>query len=258
MTTNTMVVAGVDTHADTHHAAVVDTAGRQLGDASFPATARGYEALAAFVTSFGDLVRIGIEGTGSYGAGLSRRLRERGIEVVEVIRPNRQTRRMRGKSDPIDAYAAARTALTEQDAPVPKSGTGQVEHVRYLLAARRSAIKARTSAQVQIKTLLVTAPDALRSRFRNMSDQALIATLGRTHAGPHDPIGYALKILARRHQNLTGEIADLDAVLAPLIVSTNPALAATKGVGPVVAAQLLVTAGDNPDRLRNEAAFAAL
>lgn len=252
------VIAGVDTHADTHHAAVIDTNGKHLGDMQFPTTHAGYAALLGFIASFGTVVRVGIEGTGSYGAGLSRHLRDAGFEVVEVIRPNRQVRRMRGKSDPIDAYAAAATALAESQHPVPKSADGPVEAIRYLLVTRRSAVKARTAAQIQIKTLLVTAPELLRQRFRSMTDKALIQGLARLRPSPADPIAAALKSLARRHQQLTAEVTELESMLLPLVAQTNPALAAAKGIGPVTAAQLLVTAGDNPDRLRSEAAFAAL
>ncbi|KRE23333.1 IS110 family transposase [Agromyces sp. Soil535] len=252
------VIAGVDTHADTHHAAVIDTNGKHLGDMQFPTTHGGYAALLGFIASFGAVVRIGIEGTGSYGAGLSRYLRDAGLEVVEVIRPNRQVRRMRGKSDPIDAYAAAATALAESQHPVPKSADGPVEAIRYLLVTRRSAVKARTAAQIQIKTLLVTAPEPLRQRFRGATDKSLIHGLARLRPSSADPIVAALKSLARRHQQLSAEVAELESMLAPLVVETNPALAAAKGIGPVTAAQLLVTAGDNPERLHSEAAFAAL
>jgi len=252
------VIGGVDTHADTHHAAVIDTNGRQLGDAKFPATAAGYVALCAFLAACGTVTRVGVEGTGSYGAGLARHLRAVGLEVVEVIRPNRQARRLRGKSDPIDAYAAATTALAEAVHPVPKSADGQVEAIRYLLVARRSAVKARTAAQVQIKTLLITAPEPMRHRYRDLSDKALIDALARTRPTAAHPIAQALKSLGRRHEQLTAEIAELEATLAPLVKAANPALAATKGIGVITAAQLLVTAGDNPDRLRSEAAFAAL
>ncbi|MBS1674907.1 MAG: IS110 family transposase [Actinobacteria bacterium] len=262
MTTITReVVGGVDTHADTHHAAVIDTTGRKLGDAQFPTTPAGYAALLAFLISFGILLRVGIEGTGSYGAGLARFLRGEDIELAEVIRPNRQIRRMRGKSDPIDAYAAAATALAEPGLPVPKTADGTVEAIRQLLVARRSAVKARTAAQVQIKTLLITAPDQVRMKYRGMTDTALITTLSHTRGNDDTTVDAtlrALRSLARRHQHLASEITDLDQALETLVTDTNPALAATKGVGPVTAAQLLVTAGDNPHRLRSEAAFAAL
>lgn len=253
--------AGVDTHADTHHAAVIDQNGKHLADAQFPTTPEGYAALTAFILMFGVLVRVGIEGTGSYGAGLSRHLTGLGHRVIEVIRPNRQLRRMNGKSDPIDAYAAAKTALTDPKQPAPKTGDGNVEQIRYLFAARRSAIKARTATQVQIKSLLVTAPMFLRERFRDATDTALITGLADFDIRPfpeHQGIVIALRALARRHRYVAAEIRSLDQELETLTEHTNPALYAAPGVGPVTAAQLLITAGDNPGRLRSEAAFAAL
>ncbi|MFC7765754.1 IS110 family RNA-guided transposase [Leucobacter soli] len=210
---------------------------------------------------YGLLVRVGIEGTGSYGAGLTRHLTTLGHQVIEVIRPNRQVRRMNGKSDPIDAYAAAKTALTEPHQPTPKSGDGNAEQIRYLFTARRSAIKARTAAQVQIKSLLVTAPTFLRERFRDATDAALITGLADFDIRPYPKqqgVVMALRALARRHRYIAAEIRSLDHELGTLTTSTNPALAAAAGVGPVTAAQLLITAGDNPDRLRSEAAFVAL
>uniref|UniRef100_UPI001C407319 IS110 family transposase n=1 Tax=Leucobacter soli TaxID=2812850 RepID=UPI001C407319 len=230
-------------------------------DAEFPTTPAGYAALTAFILMYGLLVRVGIEGTGSYGAGLTRHLTTLGHQVIEVIRPNRQVRRMNGKSDPIDAYAAAKTALTEPHQPTPKSGDGNAEQIRYLFTARRSAIKARTAAQVQIKSLLVTAPTFLRERFRDATDAALITGLADFDIRPYPKqqgVVMALRALARRHRYIAAEIRSLDHELGTLTTSTNPALAAAAGVGPVTAAQLLITAGDNPDRLRSEAAFAAL
>lgn len=245
-TTPVEVIGGVDTHADTHHAAVIDGNGKHLGDAQFPTTQAGYAALSAFLTAFGTVVRVGVEGTGSYGAGLTRHLREHALEVVEVIRPNRQLRRLRGKSDPIDAYAAATTALATTEHSAPKITTGTTEAIRYLMVARRSAVKARTAAQVQIKSLLITAPTSIRERFHDASDKALIEGLSRMRPNPADavlgPIVLALKTLARRHQQHTEEITELEAALHPLVSDANPALVAAKGIGTVTAAQLLITA----------------
>ncbi len=256
------VVAGVDTHADTHHVAVIDTTGRRLADAAFPATSAGYAALLAFVLSLGELLRVGIEGTGSYGAGLNRFLQARQILTREVIRPNRQTRRLRGKTDPIDAYAAAVTVLTDDGrAPLPKTGIGDVEAIRALLIARRSAIKARSSAITQIKSLLVTAPPALREQAQPLRDDTLIVFLAR-RSSDSDPVltavRQALRSLALRYQQLTKEADTLENSLTALVAQTAPALLAARGIGTITAAQLLVTAGDNPDRLRSEPAFAAL
>ncbi|SJN09521.1 Mobile element protein [Leucobacter sp. 7(1)] len=253
--------AGVDTHADTHHAAIIDQNGKHLVDAQFPTTPAGYTALTAFILMHGVLVRVGIEGTGSYGAGLARHLTALGHHVIEVIRPNRQLRRINGKSDPVDAYAAARTALTQTKQATPKSGDGNVEQIRYLVTARRSAIKARVAAQVQIKSLLVTAPVLLRERFREVPDETLItrlADLDIRRYPENQGVVIALRALARRHRYIAAEIHTLDQELKTLTECTNPALLAAQGVGPVTAAQLLITGGDNTGRLRSEAAFAAL
>jgi transposase len=258
------VIGGIDTHADTHHAAVITTTGARLGDAAFPTTAQGYRDLLAFVTGLGRITTIGVEGTSSYGAEITRFLRQAGVRVVEVVRPARQIRRRRGKSDPIDAYAAAQTVLAGHDLlPTPKHADGDVEAIRVLTVARRSAIKARTAASVQIKSLLVTAPDGLRARFRDLSDRDLLARLavlrpGPAVAGVEPATLHALRHLARRHRTLTQEIAELETDLDTIVARTAPALRAAFGVGPATAAPLLITAGDNPDRLRSEASFAAL
>lgn len=256
------VIAGVDTHSLTHHVGVVDSNGLHLGDRGFPTTAAGHAALASFVTAFGTVARVGVEGTGSYGAALSRHLRSEGFTVAEVIRPKRAQRR-RGKSDPIDAYAAAAQTLADPHLPVPKDTDGLVEQIRVLLTARRSAVKSRSAATRQIKSLLVTAPDLIRDRWRSMSDHALLTGLAATRpdaatVSVAGALGQALPLLARRHAYLTGEIETLDTDLDALVHQANPALVATFGVGVTTAAQLLVTGGDNPDRLHCEAAFAAL
>ncbi|MEQ4305954.1 IS110 family transposase [Plantactinospora sp. B6F1] len=258
------VTGGVDTHRDTHTAAAVDAAGRVLGSAQFDATTAGYAALLGWLRSFGALVLVGVEGTGAYGAGLARHLRAAGIRLVEVDRPDRKARRWQGKSDPVDAEAAARAALAAHRTGIPKDRDGQVEALRNLRVARRSAVTARADTQRQMKTLIVTAPEPVRVRLRRLSVRELVATCAEAasqygHVGdPATAVMIALRSLARRHQQLSTEIADLDALIAPLVTAINPRLLAAKGVGPEVAGQLLVTAGDNPDRLRSEAAFAML
>ena len=258
------VVAGVDTHKDTHHVAVVAAGtGVRLGDLKVPATPAGYERLLGFVGSFGTVSLIGVEGTNSYGAGLARSLTTAGVAIREVIRPKRAQRR-RGKSDPIDAYAAAQQALAEPDTlPVAKSSDGPVEQIRVLMAVRRSAMKARVAAVRQLKSLLITAPDPVRTRFTDMDGDHLIDTLAGTRPGlAVDTVttatGQALRRLARRHRNLTAEIAEIDVELRVLATQVAPAMFATKGFGVITTATLLITAGDNPDRLRSEASFAAL
>ncbi|GAA3227180.1 hypothetical protein GCM10020256_45800 [Streptomyces thermocoprophilus] len=152
------ITGGVDTHGLTHHAAVIDTVGRHLADREFPATIRGYRDLLDWMRSHGELVAVGVEGTGAYGAELARVLTAAGVTVIDVDRPDRKTRRMKGKSDPIDAYAAAMAVLSGRATGIPKSRDGLVESVRVLRIARRSAVKARTQAMNQIRGLLVSAP----------------------------------------------------------------------------------------------------
>ncbi|GAA0908087.1 IS110 family transposase [Virgisporangium aurantiacum] len=258
------VTGGVDTHQDTHTAAVIDPIGRVLGTQQFPATAAGYAALLAWIRGFGRASRIGVEGTGAYGAGLARRLRSEGMQVIEVDRPNRKTRRFQGKSDPIDAIAAAKAALAGERTGIPKQRNGRVEALRNLRVARRSAVDQRADTQRQIKTLIVTAPDELRAQLRRLAVKQLITTCAnlrpdRTDATtPSTAAKIALRSLARRHQQLAVEVADLDELLEPLVAAINPALVAVNGVGADTAGQLLVTAGENHDRLTNEAAFAML
>jgi transposase len=258
------VTGGVDTHKDTHTAAALDASGRLLGHREFAATAAGYAALLAWLGTLGQLVRVGVEGSGVYGAGLARFLQAAGVELVEVDRPDRKTRRWQGKSDPVDAEAAARAAQAGRASGVPKTRGGKVDALRALRVARRSAVAARADAQRQIKALIVTAPDALRMTLRGLGDRELIAhcaTRRPDRAAVGDPTVatmLALRALARRHQQLSVEIDELDALIGPLVTAINPTLIGLSGVGTDVAGQLLVTAGDNPQRLRSEAAFAML
>ena len=264
------VVGGVDTHRDTHTAAAVDATGVLLGTATFPATGDGYRELLAWLEVFGPVSAVGVEGTGAYGAGLAGYLTVRQVMVLEVDRPDRRTRRARGKSDPIDAEAAARAVLAGDRARVstPKHHTGATEALRALRVARRSAVQARKIVLQQIHGLLVTAPEPLRGQLRRLGLTALVTSCAAEDAGEladparlGDPVTatrLALHHLARRHQHLSGEIAATDEVITGLIGQINPALLDVFGVGPDSAGQLLVTAGDNPARLRSEASFAHL
>jgi transposase len=206
------VVGGVDTHADSLHVAAIDPVGRALGDQEFPTTPSGYAQALAFLTGFGELVLLGIEGTSSYGAGITRVARAAGIEVVEVTRPDRSVRRMRGKSDPIDAYQAAQLALVGRATAAPKDES--VEALRALNNARRSAIKARTAAMNQIHHLLITAPAPVREKYRPLKEKALITALTGCRPASQEPTARgvltALKALAKRHQFLTGQARDLE------------------------------------------------
>ncbi|KOV25358.1 transposase [Streptomyces sp. XY431] len=257
------ITGGVDTHGLTHHAAVIDPLGRHLADREFPATVRGYRDLLDWMRSHGALSAVGVEGTGAYGAELARVLAAAGVTVVDVDRPDRKTRRMKGKSDPIDAYAAATAVASGRATGVPKSRDGLVEAVRVLRVTRRSAVKARTQAMNQIRSMLVSAPAALREQVAALDRAALIRTLARLRSGgnlstPLAATRAALRRLARRHQSLDSEISELDAEIGPLVRQAAPQLLALFGVGPETAGQLLASAGDNPERMRSEAAFAHL
>ena len=257
------VFGGVDTHRDAHVAALVDGVGRVLGSESFRADEAGYGRMVAWMQGMGHLVRVGVEGTGSYGAGLARYLTAAGVEVVEVNRPNRQLRRLGGgKSDSVDAEAAARAAASGQVRAVPKSGDGPVECLRMLLVARRSATKARTQAANQIHSLAVTAPEVVKHQLRGLNLKARVRVCARWRPGDAlTTVAFAkraLRHLARRYRALDTEIAQLEVDIRRLCAETNPALLAAAGVGPDTASVLLVAAGDNPERMKSERSFAAL
>jgi transposase len=256
------VTVGVDTHLDQHVAAVIDQAGRLLDTKAFAASTRGYVALVTWAEGFGPVARIGVEGTGTYGAGLARFARAYGLQVVEVNRPDRSTRRRHGKSDPIDAQAAARATLAGVAATTPKTREGQVEMIRVLRVARRGALKARVAAAEQLHGVLHSAPEELRQPLLNLKTKTLVKLCAAMRPGPlASPTAAtktSLRTLARRWQQLQAELDQLDGQLQALVGAAAPTLLALPGVGVDTAGQLLVTAGDNPQRLRSEAAFAHL
>jgi transposase len=258
----TLVILGVDTHADAHVAVALDGLGRRLGHKTVPSTEAGYAALVGWAEEFGTLARAGVEGSGSFGVGLARFLCTRGVEVFEVNRPNRQHRRRFGKHDTTDAEAAARALQADTATGEPKSADGIAEMVRTLHVARRSALKARTQAANQLRALLLTAPEELKAQLRGLSTAKLVATAARFRPGyPKDPrvaTKLAMRSLARRHLRLSEEIAELERHIARLVSEAVPALTALRGVGTDTAASLLVAVGDNPERLRSEASFARL
>jgi transposase len=260
--TMTRVTGGVDTHLDVHVAAALDEIGGLLATASFRADAAGYRQLLGWLRGFGEVVKVGVEGTGSYGAGLSRRLHAEGVFVVEVDRPNRRKRRRSGKTDTLDAINAARAALSGEAAGAAKTRTGNVESIRVLRVARGSARVARTQALNQMRSLVCTAPEDLRERLRDLSIVALVQVCAGLRPGTDADVSAATKLalrtLGRRVLELESEIDLVDATLRPLVTATAPALVAAYGVGPDTAGALLVAAGDNPDRLRSEACFARL
>jgi transposase len=257
------VTVGVDTHGEIHVAAAFTSdLGRPLGHLEIPTTPTGYRRLLRWARGLGAPVQFGVEGTGSFGVGLTRFLRNEGCMVIEVNRPNRQTRRSRGKSDPVDAEAAARAVLSGQAAVVAKDDQALVGMICSLRVARRSAMKMRTQISNQMHALLVTAPAELRERLRPLSSDQLINVAAGLRPGPvTTPMAatkLALKGLALRHQLLTEEVMTLDVELSRLTMEAAPALCSLIGVGPDVAGALLVAVGDNPSRFRSEGSFANL
>jgi transposase len=256
------VTGGVDTHRDTHMVAALDQRGAQLGVREFTTTPAGHRETLCWLESFGTIDRVGVEGTGTYGAGLTRFLHRNEVAVVEVACGDRQARRSHGKSDPVDAIAAARSAQSGKATTVPKSGTGNVEAIRALRMVRKSATRDRTGAINQMRALIVTAPDELRETFRGISIAKLVNNAARLRPTDATTVEaatkFALRELARRVQSLNAEIKRVNDVLGPLVTTTAPNLVARIGVGTDTAATLLIAAGDNPDRLRSEASFAHL
>jgi len=257
------VTGGVDTHLDVNVAAALNDIGGLLGVESFSTDAAGHLRLLGWLQSLGTVTRVGVEGTGSYGVGLARALRAADIEVVEVDRPNRLVRRRQGKSDPLDAIEAARAVLSGRASGLAKTRDGNVEAIRALLVAKRSGRSTRTQSLNQLRHLGFCAPDQLRQRFHGLTSVQLASQAAALRPGRgSDPVVFATKTamraLGRRVLLLDQEKADLDLLLGDLVTVTSPELLAVYGVGVDTAAILLVTAGDNPERLRSEAAWAHL
>ena len=233
-----------------------------MATAEFTTTSSGYRQLLAWMRSHGELVAVGVEGCGSWGAGLARHLSAAGVRVVEVNRPNRQNRRRRGKSDVIDAEAAARAVLAGDARVTPKAQTGPVEAVRQLRVARAGAMKARTAAANQLHSLCDTAPDAVRSQLVGLPLKRIVAIAERWRPGDDMTVEAsarrALRSVARRWRSLDDEARTLRSDIRTILNEIAPDLLAVHGVGDHTAGQLLVTAGDNPDRLDHEKSFAAL
>lgn len=262
--TPVLVTAGVDTHRDNHVAAALDQMGRVLATASFPATGSGFVELTDWLSGFGELVAVGVEGTGSYGAGLARYLAGEAIEVREVIRPNRQHRRRYGKADHTDAVAAGRAVQSGEASAKMRHTQGGTESLRMLRIARSSAVKSQTMVGNQIRSVLATGPIELAERFAAKSINAVAAEASRLRprgdlADPVQATKTALQSLGRRHQALREEIDQLGAAIDQLVSQTAPPpLLDECGIGPINATDLLIAFGSNPDRVHSEAAFAAL
>jgi transposase len=260
-----VVVAGVDAHTDEHHVAVLDPQGRSLGAAAFPADAGGYARLIGWLRSHGEIERIGVESTGAYAAGLVRALLAEGISVLEVNQPHPHAHQRLGKSDPIDAELAARAALSGSASALAKDRSGIVEAIRQLSVGRAGALEARTAALQQLDDLIITAPEGLRATLRRprtlKARAALCLRLRPNERRLHEPVEaakLALRSLARRVEYLDEEMVALDRQLERLVATAAARTVALYGVGTQAASQLLITAGQNIDRLRSEAAFAKL
>ena len=224
------ITGGVDTHAGTHVAAALDSIGGLLGVQEFPVTSAGYARLLGWLGGFGTVALVGIEGTGSYGAGLARHITAAGIRVVEVDRSDRQDRRRQGKSDPLDAVSAARAAQSGRARGAPKGRDGAVEAIRALMVAKRSARSERTQTINQARSLIVTGPDDLRARFTGHTVTALVSELAALRPRPGAVVGYATRIalreLGRRAEFLDGQLERLDELIVPLVTARAPGLLA--------------------------------
>ena len=255
------ITGGVDTHLDVHVVAALDGLGALLGTESFATTPAGYRQALRWLRSHGEVELVGVEGTGSYGVGLTRHLLDEGVAVIEVDRPNRQRRRKRGKSDPQDAIAAARAAQSGDATGAAKTRNGSVEAMRVLRVIRSSARSDRTRALNQMRSLVSTAPDDVREQLRGLTIFRLVERASSFRPRGNDVSAttrLALRTLARRVQALDAEMAEAKDRIAELVAETAPELLARSCVGVDSASALLVAAGDNPERLRSERTFAHL
>jgi transposase len=256
------VVIGVDTHKHIHVAVALDELGTRLDAQRFPADAAGYRALIDWAAELGTKLVFAIEGTGSYGAGLASAVRRRGIGVVEVARADRRDRRLRGKSDTIDAENAARAVLAGNATATPKNADGIVEMLRQIKVAKDIAVKARTAAMISLKQVLVNADPALREVLQPLTKMALIDRCAGLRPGTVDTVTAAtkhtLRAIARRWQQLDEEIKAHEQLMERLVRELAPQMVDAFGIGPDTAAEILIVAGDNPERIRSEAAFAKM
>ncbi len=258
----TNIIVGVDTHKYVHVAVAIDRLGTRIGAYTVSADRAGYAELVAWARTLGPIDAFGIEGTGSYGVGLASYVRRHAIRVVEVSHCDRRKRRNNGKSDTLDAETAARAVLGGIATAVPKSADGAAEMVRQIKVARDTAVKARSAAIITLKTLIVNAPGELRETLEPLTDRKLVdrcaglrpGTMGDTTASTK----HALRALAARWLALSAEIDTHDDALGTITQAAAPTLREAFGIGADSAAEMMIVAGDNPTRLRSEAAFAKL
>ncbi len=258
----TAVIVGVDTHKYVHVAVAINALGARLANLSAPANRAGYAELVAWARSLGTVEAFGIEGTGSYGVGLASFVRRHALRVVEVSHCDRRKRRNNGKSDTLDAETAARSVLAGIATNVPKTADGAAEMARQIKVARDTAVKARSAAIIALKTLIVNAPGELREVLEPLTDRKLIDRCARLLPGViADTVAstqHALRALATRWLMLSTEIDAHDGTLDAITQAAAPTLREAFGIGPDSAAEMMIVAGDNPRRVRSEAAFAKL
>ena len=257
------IIIGVDTHKSNHIAVAINAQGARLGEKSIPTTRQGYNDLQTWASGFGPIKAFGIEGTGSYGAGLSRDLLAKGHTVLDVMRPNRQLRYLHGKSDSLDAESAARSVLNGQATALAKSQTGSSEMIRHIKVARDSAVKAKSQAMITLKTLIINAPTALRDTLELIKGRITrvrhVAALRPGEViSPTASAKAAMRAIARRWLSLHEEIQAHDQELERLVREKAPELMKSHGISTMTVAEMLILVGDNPERIKSEAALARL
>lgn len=250
------VILGVDTHKDVHVAAVLTITGMLLATHSFATTSAGYRALLEWAHRFGQVNAAGIECTGSYGSTLMKYLHTQRVLVFEVNQPDRALRRKAGKTDAIDAEAAARAVLAGRSLSTPKDGIGASENLRQMRLVKSSAVKARTTAINQLKGLVVGSEPGLRDELRAVTTKALVRACAIML--PNTVEKMLMAELAHRIIYLTSELSNLETVMTEMVTACAPELLKQFGVGYDSAAALLIAVGDNPERMKNQASFAAL
>lgn len=262
-TGTTTVVAGVDTHKDAHVLCVLDALGRKIDEAAFPATAEGYRDLARAIGDPGGCLVVGVEGTCSFGAGLTAHLLESGFNVVEVLRPKRDKRR-RGsqKNDFVDAERAARAAISGDGVSVPKSRNGWAEAARPALRAREILVRTQTKITNAVKSLVNTAPEPIRSKYSGLSGKKLMSALKRRRPATGDAVAdvlmLSLSTLAAAWLEAEAKAEELESHIERIVREKAPAMLEIDGCGALSAVELGLAAGDNPERMRSEASFAML
>lgn len=257
------VIIGVDTHKANHIAVAINAQGARLGTMTIAANQDGYRRLDTWATGLGRVAAFGIEGTGSYGAGLSRDLQARGHTVLDVMRPNRQLRYLHGKSDSLDAESAARSVLNGQAAAISKSQGGTSEMIRHIKVARDSAVKARSQAMITLKILIINAPADLRASLEHIRGPiSLVRHVAALRLGeiisPTASAKSALRSIARRWLALHEEIQQYEKELERMVTDEAPELMSAHGISTLTVAEMLILVGDNPQRIRSEAALAKL